>query len=176
MAELYESLVRECLELNHGYFVRTDLKYHTDVGGISDVDIIAIHPRKNEMIIGEVKSGSWNDKEIIEFFKEKFGKNSEGLDKILKEINIDPSNRKIRFVFYCWPFFTKEKREEIKTNLPKNIDVVFFNQIIQEIIDSYSKKENFEYLPDFPYSMLIQMIESIYNRVKPQLKFERKNV
>ncbi|MCG2717771.1 MAG: hypothetical protein L6408_02900 [Nanoarchaeota archaeon] len=171
MTEVYESFVREWLELN-GYTVRTDTRFKKG-GGWSDIDIIAVKPSGNHLIVGEVKAdplceaGKTSVKEINDHLED------EELKKKVEELY----GSKFEKWIYCWPWFRKQKpkegEEEFKKRVEKDkkkyedkykVKIKFFSEIIDDLIDKVKKireeEDRCEYLNNCPNLMLLQMMHA----------------
>jgi hypothetical protein len=151
MVDYYERFVKEYLELQ-GYYVRVGTKFMK--GNWSDIDVIAIHPRTGQAIVGEVKSTSPNLKEIDEEWND-FNDTSlqAKIAEVLGHQNYD------RYLF-VWPVdddIVKYAQDKYQIKVIQFWEMInFMLNVVKERLDkdSYIYEAGIE----FPNLMLLQMI------------------
>ena len=149
---VYESLVKEYLELVCGYFVMQDVPFWKD-GGWSDIDIVSVKHEEGKItdgLIAEVKGNSLNKKEVDEII-EHF--NHSGLQKKVKELGLVNPQKTI----YCW-YSGPEVREYAQQ---KGIIMVFFDDlidIIKQKIEEWEKEKRWFHDVRFPIITILQFI------------------
>lgn len=154
LADYYERLVKEYLELE-GFLVKLNTKFSKGKrGGPPDIDVIAINPSNGKIIVGEVKGTGLEKKDV---------------DTENRDFNDPHLQDKVRQIFgqetydeyiFCWGVdedtksYAKEKYQ---------IHIVQFWEIVNYLINKVrelgrKKRYRYERGIEYPNLMLLQML------------------
>jgi hypothetical protein len=150
LADYYELLVKEYLE-KKGFMVTLNVKFLKNKRE-SDIDVLAIDPKKDSVIVGEVKDAQLSEKQIDH---ENSDFNDKNLKNKVKEITGHDNFSK---VIYCWSV-----QDSVKKDAPSKykIEIIEFWEIINYLIGKVQpeiQKNKWEYETAYPNTMLIQML------------------
>ncbi|MCD6469136.1 MAG: GNAT family N-acetyltransferase [Thermoplasmata archaeon] len=175
MLDAYKNLVRDYFELTQGYLVRENLEVHDRKEKKTFfLDLVAVKPGEEVLLI-KIASVPLDSEAIEKMWSNRFTREMERL--ILEETHCSNSTR-LRKTVYCKPPDIEDKdinrvKSKIKETVAKrNINVVFFDEVVQQLIDYSAEHE----IPDnAKATSIISIVEALYNtQPRPLIRLKRK--
>ncbi|HEC94525.1 MAG TPA: hypothetical protein ENI45_00995 [Thermoplasmatales archaeon] len=175
MKNVYTSLIRDYLELVEGYLVRTNMEvFDRKEKKHLSLDVVAVKPDKT-VILGRVSPNSLDSDEIQQLWRDSVTATHKKL--ILQKLHCS-SKCDVKKTVYCFPPQVEDKdtnkvKVKIKETVSqRKIEVVFFDEVVQQIIDYCSEHPTPE---TASAASVISILEILYNsQPKPLIRLERK--
>ncbi|HEC81315.1 MAG TPA: hypothetical protein ENI42_02655, partial [Thermoplasmatales archaeon] len=139
MKNVYQNLVKDYLEIVNGYLVRENIEVQDrKEKKILSLNVVAVKPEEGEVLLGKITPFPLDSEGIEKIWGDKFTQEMKRL--IFEEIHYkNPAH--LRKTVYCKPPQVEDKdinrvKSKIRETAGKrNINVVFFDEILQQIID-----------------------------------------
>ena len=151
MADYYELLVKEYIE-QKGDVVRLNVRFKKEIGGTSDIDVLAFKCDEGKTIVGEVKAATLKEKQTKH---EDSDFNDLHLKDKVKELIGSSSFEKCIF---CWSVDDETKKYAQDYH---GIQITQFPETINDFINkavSTREKGNWTYDQSYPNIMMLQML------------------
>jgi len=164
VVSVYESIVKEYLELCGNCLVRLDMKFKKDKGW-SDIDILAIcfDDEHKKPIVGEVKAFELGISEVKDINDNHF--NHPSFKEKLESVGIHDYQKYI----FCWDV-DDDVREYARKN---DIKIKCYREIVAELytkeIKPMREKGHWFYHEQYPFTTLLQLIFENINYINKQL-------
>jgi len=168
LADYYEQMVKEFLELQ-GYTVRLRIRFFK-TRGYSDIDVFAINPVEEKIIVGEVKGVSLGIKEIDHEYDDF---NDPHLLNKVKELT---GNSNYSKYIFCWSAEADTKKYALEKY---HITIIQFWEIINQFIERVRiarEKGKWIYDQTFPNTMLLQLLSNFNKPYKGKRRVDLSNL